>query len=366
VRVAVFFHLGGDIDILAPVVAASDRAGVGIHILAAEKLHKANARLGLMLGALGRKVDALAPADATNLQLCDLVAGCDALLTASETTLRPHALAHRLTIAANEIGIATYTMQHGVENVGLTYFDDRQGPDVLFASGTVFTWAAPELLPGAVDPSTRAKAVGVGYSPPPTDAFLQQMDALGLEREGDDLVGVFENLHWTRYSDAYRERFLADLEATCRQFPKLTFVFKPHPEGRWLTKRFLGPSPAEPNLVVADPDDERWSLMTAPTIVRRLAAVVTTPSKTALDAAVEGVPVAIASYDGRYDMYDELPALASAEDWRAFIAGATRSRLSARPALDRFRQKVSGAGDGARSILKVMLDRRLIAGSKKR
>ena len=83
-------------------------------------------------------------------------------MTASESTAPQHRVAHALTQLANVYGVQTFTLQHGVENVGLTYFDEVHGRDVRFASKTVFTWADPALLPDAIPLQTRAKCVAVG------------------------------------------------------------------------------------------------------------------------------------------------------------------------------------------------------------
>jgi len=357
VRLALFFHLGGDIDILAAPLAEAKRVGVGIRVLAAEKLWLENKRLRRVLEAMGEMPDCLIPPNADNARLSHALDGCDALLTGSETTLRPHKLAWDLTVAANTLNIATFTTQHGVENVGLTYFDDKQGADVVFASSCVFVWAPAEHLPSIVSPATRAKTIAVGYSPPPTAMFALEIEEAGLGSSAQRVVGVFENLHWTRFSDIYRTRFLADLEEVCARLPHVKFIFKPHPEGRWLTKRFAGPRPDQPNLTIADPAAAPWSLLTTPALTARLDAVVTTPSKVALDAAVNLTPSAIAAYDGPYPAYSALPALANANDWVHFLEQALTDRRNFESHLRRFRNEAAGGGEGASDMLRAIVAR---------
>jgi hypothetical protein len=208
-----------------------------------------------------------------------------------------------------------------VENVGLTYFDERQGPEVLFAAQTVIAWNGAARLPALVDPSTRRKVVDGGLPRPLNDRiFGPWRQHLALPAEGRKVIGVFENLHWTRFSDSYRQNFLADLQAATEAFPELFFLMKPHPEGRWLTQRFGGKRPANDNLIVADPAAPVWNLLTAPSLMPMIDGVITTPSKVALDAAVAGVPVAVASYDGAYDLYAPLPVLRAGQDWLDFLA----------------------------------------------
>lgn len=319
---ALFFHLSGDIDMLGPFLSAAGTAGAQDEVvLVSEALLKSSPRLMVLLGAQARAPTAILPVDASPETLRKALAGTHALLTASETTLRPHRLAHALTLEANALGLHTATLQHGVENVGLTYFDERQGPDVLFAARTVFAWNGAARLPALVDPSTRRKVVDVGLPGPLDDRiFGPWRQGLALPAQGRKVVGVFENLHWTRFSDRYRQNFLADLQAATEAFPDLFFLMKPHPEGRWLTQRFGGKRPANDNLVVADPAAPLWNLLTAPSLMPMLDAVITTPSKVALDAAVAGVPAAVASYDGAYDLYDPLPVLRTGQDWQDFLA----------------------------------------------
>ncbi len=59
-------------------------------------------------------------------------------------------------------GRLNYTLQHGFENVGLSYCDEIQGPDIKFAAKTVFTWGPTEELPPWVEKETRDKSVAVG------------------------------------------------------------------------------------------------------------------------------------------------------------------------------------------------------------
>ncbi len=68
----------------------------------------------------------------------------DAFLSTVESTTAMHKLPYILTRLANAVGTSTYTMQHGFENVGLSYYDEIHGPDVKFAAKTVLTWGPVE------------------------------------------------------------------------------------------------------------------------------------------------------------------------------------------------------------------------------
>lgn len=321
-----FFQLGGDIDILSPSLEWRARPDVRLRLVVSTKLWETSARLHLLFDAFGLSPDFRLPPAASAADLSAALAGADALLTASETTLKPHALAHALANRANELGIATYTLQHGIENVGLTYFDASQGPEVRFASRTVCLWNEPSALPAAVSDETRRKCVCAGYARPLTRPFDGVAQKIAGRFGGRPVVGVFENLHWTRFSEAYRRRFLDDLEAACDALPAFLFLVKPHPEGRWLTERYRGRPPKRSNLLIADPADEEWRLLTTPSLTPFLSAVITTPSKSALDAAIDGVPTAVPAYDHPYTYYNGLPALGEAAAWISFAEAACASR----------------------------------------
>lgn len=64
----------------------------------------------------------------------------DAFLNTVESTVASHKVPYITTLIANACGVHTYTMQHGFENVGLTYQDPDLGPQVHFAARNVLTW----------------------------------------------------------------------------------------------------------------------------------------------------------------------------------------------------------------------------------
>ncbi|OPX19121.1 MAG: hypothetical protein BZ151_10945, partial [Desulfobacca sp. 4484_104] len=58
----------------------------------------------------------------------------DAFLNTVESTVASHKVPYLITTIANASGVYTYTMQHGFENVGLTYNDPDLGSEVHFAA----------------------------------------------------------------------------------------------------------------------------------------------------------------------------------------------------------------------------------------
>ena len=242
--------------------------------------------------------------------------GIDALITAAESTLGPHRCAHIITKRANKSGIPTYTLQHGFENIGLTYFDEIQTPQLVnFAAQTIFTWGDTRLLSPQALPETVKRCLPVGC----VKEVIRDVPHLKIPGNRDYLVGVFENLHWHRYSDYYRQRFLQDVVETAIYFPHITFLVKPHHAGKWLTERYQGKIPEAENLVIADPNDTQWEAYTAAALISCADGVITTPSTVAVDAVRAHCPVAVIGYDLELTNYQPLEVIQSNDDWKSFV-----------------------------------------------
>jgi len=239
-----------------------------------------------------------------------------AVITATETTLRPHKAAHALTQRANGRGIWTYTVQHGFENVGLTYFDEMQTSAMVeFASQYIFVWGSIERLHPEVRPETRNRCLPVGC--------CKAIDPSGSKFPKPDnrarLIAVFENIHWLRYNDNYRANFVSDVEQMALEFPDITFVIKPHPAGKWITKRYQGRLPQAENLIIANPEDPQWAPYSSADLIRAADGVITTPSTIALDAVRLECPVGLIAYDLLLQEYGPLARIRSTADWRGFL-----------------------------------------------
>jgi hypothetical protein len=220
-------------------------------------------------------------------------------------------------LAAKRKGIRTFTVQHGIENVGLSYFDDVHGDNVRFGSDVVFTWSDGVLVDSRMSEDTRRKCVPVGC---PKDLVPNSpsRDFPLFER---DYIAVFENLHWHRYSKEFVDQFYFDFVQVLDAYPNFHFVVKPHHAGRWLTSRFKGPVPIRHNLLVIDPSDPKWEPFTAGAFIQHARAVITTPSTVAFDAARMKKAVAVAGYDLALPAFDPLPVLRTTEDWCDFLRG---------------------------------------------
>jgi hypothetical protein len=159
---------------------------------------------------------------------------------------------------------------------------------------------------------TRVKCVPVGV---PKPASLPSR----LTKPGQRVISVFENLHWDRYSDHFRARFLEDLESTAIANSDTHFIIKPHPAGVWLTQRYKGTLPSISNLVIAAPTAPEWADATAADLIAISDGVITTPSTIAVDAARASLPTAVVSYDLDTSSYSPLQPLRSSDDWTAFV-----------------------------------------------
>lgn len=314
-KILVFFYQIQDLDILIPVARALKNSGFDVEPLVHASLAEGSARSRTVLSsALG----SWTYSPRSKVALLGKLISAGALFTAADTTARPHSVGHRLTRMANRLAVRTFTLQHGLENIGLTYYDHEYPPETVdFASKTIFIWGKVEDLDERVPDHIRRRCVSVGCPKEPMDL---SGDSPPISHR--PLVAVFENLHWSRYDTDYRFQFLDDLENTALALPELTILIKPHPAGQWLTKRYEGRKPQAHNLVIADPLAPQWEMVTAASIIRAADAVISTPSTTVFDAARMDKPVAVAAYKLDLPRYSPLPMLKGFSDWTRFLSQA--------------------------------------------
>ncbi len=275
------------------------------------------------------------------------ITGASALITAVESNSRPHRLAHDLTQACNEMGIGTYTMQHGLECIGLTYFDSRYSPEnVEIAAKTIFIWSEVSSLDQAVSDYIRSRCIPVGIT---KNRELSLTAALKLQP--GPTIAVFENLHWDRYPKAYRQEFITCLLETARDNAGVNFVLKPHPAGRWFTHRRQGEVALPDNVLVIDSRDDRWKASSTQALLEASDAVITTPSTVALDAALTGKPVAIFAGVMNFPRYEPLSSLRSAQDWSKFITTVLDGSSAESGKLAQFLEHITISGDACDRIL---------------
>jgi len=240
-----------------------------------------------------------------------------ALISVTESNLGPHRFAHKLTKIANSCGVYTATMQHGFENIGLTYNDDTHNIKTInFASRRIYTWGHNETLDKNIPPKVKKKCFPVGCTKFTATRKPSSKDIIPKNRP---IIGIFENLHWHRYSREYRRNFIRNLEWACQQNPNIDFLIKPHPTGAWLTKIDESEKPTIDNLIIIGQNNTSLSNRNSSSIIENLMAVITTPSTIALDACLVNKPVAIVSENLETSNYHPLSMLRNKEDWQEFI-----------------------------------------------
>jgi hypothetical protein len=311
----VLIDIHQDTDVLLPILMALKARGlVRLRIVVTDWLVDESPRALAQLEANGLAYE-LVEREAVRRGEAPALEGAAGALGAADASVRAHQAGHTLIGRARAAGLPTFTIQHGLENIGLTYKDELHTDQVRFAAETIFTWQGPERLAPWAAAQTRAAVVAVGSpkaAPPPARAPLLNQ---GFRR----VVGVFENLHWQRFDDAFRARFLADLEAAAAADEESLFLVKPHHAGRWLVRN-RARLPEADNLFVIDPLDPAWEPHTAPALIAGMDVVLTTPSTVALDAARAGRPVAVIGYGLDLPLYEPLPILRTSEDWDDVLA----------------------------------------------
>ncbi|MDB5861087.1 MAG: hypothetical protein JWQ76_4776, partial [Ramlibacter sp.] len=315
---AVVLHLGQDLDLALPVLKEARAAGITCEAWCSASLFSKSPRVLPMLKA--QQIPFRVLPNEEGLTRFTFPSRTRVLLTVAESSLGPHRVPRLLSEAAVRQGLFVATMQHGFENVGLTYEDSIHAMEkITFAAQRIYIWGPLHTLHPRATAAVRARCVSVGC---PKDA---SPEAANLDRllPGDrPVIGIFENLHWHRYSEAYRRQFLDNSMALAAAYPHVQFVIKPHHAGLWLTKRYEGERPASDNLMIVDPQATEWENHTASALMGRLSAVITSPSTVALDAARLDIPVAVVAGDLSLDNYLPLPLLNDTSDWLAFVAQA--------------------------------------------
>jgi hypothetical protein len=263
----------------------------------------------------------------------------DVLLTTAESSAPAHATAHALTRRANRSGLFTATLQHGLENVGLTYLDGEHDERTRVAAKRVYLWGPRATLHPAFTNLVGGRSLSVGCPKP--KAPRTTVDGY------PNAVLVCENLHWSRFSDSFRSRFVADISATAASHPQLTFFIRPHPAGRWLNDR----EHSWPSNVQFLKGNSLFASTDFVTLMEKFSRVITTPSTVAFDAARAGKMIAIVGYELDLPAYTPLPLIKSQHDWASFLKDSSSDQTKFRSDRDKFLQRVCVEGDAVARIL---------------
>lgn len=352
-RLLAFIYLIQDLDVLLPSLLKLKAFGADVSVFVCPGIVKKSPRVVKALEENGLKWFSHSRWKWFTRTLPSVL-GYQILLTAADTSAGPHAPAHELVLEAKAAGLQTFTFQHGLENIGLTYSDaEYPAGSVQFASDIVFIWGQVSDLHPAVSRETKSKCISVGC---PKD-FSRNIEKPMFQHKGRRLIVIFENLHWGRYSDLYRTQFIEDLYSRAREYPDVTFLVKPHHAGRWLTEKRKGKTPELKNLIVADPRDPKWEPYTAPALIAMADAIITTPSTTAFDASKMEKKVAVVGYDLDLSYYAPLACLRASDDWRQFIDETLDNKqLEFISRMQTFLNRVSLSGDGASRVANFILN----------
>lgn len=256
--------------------------------------------------------------------------GVSALVSPAESSLSAHERAHALFLRARRQNIPTFSMQHGVENVGLKQADFEDDRLESIASDHLLIWTRLELTTRCRVPDLGPRRVAVGRL---RHAGRAETELASAFDRYDSVVAVFENLHWNRYSGDWRRHFLNDLVGFAASHPGVAVLLKPHHGGLWSIRNTHRLSDWPGNLVIADPTDPYWEPYTATALIGLADLVITTPSTVALDAVELHKPVAVAAYGLDLPAYSPLPLLEGLEDWQTFFDTARTGDHARRRAL---------------------------------
>lgn len=343
-RVLLLLQQFQDIDLIVPIAeAASSQPDIEVHIAVLSKIAVPVSRRLRTLCSNGAQIEFWHGSDLLGNRIAPERFAAEVAVTASEGPGVGARFARAFVAASRAAGARVLSLQHGLDNGGLTYGPRHRAN--AFMADMILTWGAAHRLTDATALEVREKAVPVGC---PKRVF-RRSDFADFPRADQPFIAVFENLHWRRYDDAYRARFVSDLAATAEAAPDVRFVVKPHMGGQWFVRS--GPAaPLPPNVEIAHPAAARWRRFTADAFLAHASAVITTPSTIALDAARYGVPAALVTYGIAAQNYLPLPRLEQAADWLAFVDQIRRGSYDRRK-LEAFFADAVVPGDAVTHIL---------------
>jgi hypothetical protein len=346
-RVLLLLQQFQDIDLIVPIAeAASVQPDIEVRVAILSKIAVPASRRLQTLYRKGARIEFWHGADLLGHRIAPDRFAADVAVNASEGPGVGGRFARAFVAASRAAGTRSLTLQHGLDNGGIT-FGPKYPPNA-FLADLILTWGGLHRLTDAASPEVRARAVPVGC---PKRVFARG-DFTTFPHADRPFIAVFENLHWRRYNTTYREQFVSDLAATAEAAPDMSFIVKPHMGGQWFVRGGSG-AQLPPNVEIAHPAAARWRRFTADAFLAHASAVITTPSTIALDAARYGVPTALVTYGIAAGNYHPLPRLERSADWLAFVDQVRRGS-SDRAALEAFFADAVVSGDAVARILTVI------------
>lgn len=355
-EILVFLDLVQDLDLALPIIDEVKARCHDLRVVVSDWLDRRSPRVAIELSRRGVASEVVPREAILDGRLAEGFAAVAAVLSPAESSLPAHRRAHVLFRQARARGIPTFSLQHGLENVGLSSLEEDADGALRLFSDHLFVWAGPGSHSTAV-PALRPRLVHIGRLASPVQDTTSLRQALGRFAK---VISVFENLHWGRYDEAWRSRFLGDCVQFARERPETAVILKPHHGGLWSVKNAHQFPDWPNNLILADPTDPSWEPFTAPALLQLSDMVITTPSTVALDAAQANRPVAVAAYGLALPTYAPLPLLQSLADWDAFAADgsdAPGSRRARARFIDNATVSDNAAHDVVTYLEQVMIER---------
>ncbi len=346
-RVLLLLQQFQDIDVIVPIAeTASVQPDIEVRVAVLSKIAVPASRRLRTLCRNGARIEFWHGADLLGGRIAPERFAADVAVNASEWPGAGGRFARAFVAASRAAGAQALTLQHGLDNGGIT-FGPKPRPNA-FIADLILTWGGLHRLTDAASPEVKARAIPVGC---PKRVFARG-DFTAFPHADRPFIAVFENLHWRRYNDGYREQFVSDLAATAEAAPDMSFIVKPHMGGQWFVRGGSG-AQLPPNVEIAHPAAARWRRFTADAFLAHASAVITTPSTIALDAARYGVPAALVTYGIAAGNYHPLPRLDRSADWLAFVDQVRRGSYD-RTALEAFFADAVVSGDAVARILTVI------------
>lgn len=246
--------------------------------------------------------------------------GITDFLTAVETSASPHRLASSIVQTANQSGIRTFTLQHGFENIGLTY-SDQEYPikNIRIESQHILIWGPSDTLHKDLPLEVRNRCVPVGIA----KNYPTVNHSAGHYVKQNIVVGIFENLHWSRYDNDFRSQFISLIESIPKNFPDYKFCLKPHPAGNWINSRFKGALTVENNVVIYNSTHTKQHGLSNNDFINQCDIVITTPSSVAIDGIVCQKPTLVIGYGLNLQNYRPIDIASSNKDIFEFVKDAS-------------------------------------------
>ena len=312
-----------DIDILLPIILEFKKNNYKFEVIASTWLIENSRRTRTMLDELQIHFHIFTQKDILKWKSLPFD-NLGIVFFGAESNLPPHRTSHHIAKIANRKSCLTCTFQHGLDNIGLTYFDRNI---IKFNSQYIFTWHNNLLHNKLVHPETKQKIIPIGafkYIHP-----NHQLKDEVLKYNFHSAIGIFENLHWDRYSNNYRNTFLENLDYLCNYFPDQFFYLKPHQAGKWSLRNSskFEKLLTNENFIIIDIENTSWENISGLELASYFKAIITTPSTIAIDAAITKTHCAVITQNlKQLSNYKGIIRLTNQNDWIKFIQLADKRK----------------------------------------